>query len=504
VTEAQGEERNAFPAARPILALVLSVGTAVVVAHDWLGFGGSRLDLACEGWLYDAVIVAAGLTCLLRAWAADGEKAAWLAIGIGVLCWGAGEIYWTAAILNDPSPPYPSPADAGYIAYYAFAAIGLVLLVRDRADALDWRLWMDGAIAALGTAALGAAFVFDFIARQAEGSTIEVATTLAYPLGDILMVALVVGVIAVNRRHAGRAWSLLLGGLSLVALADILYSLRETSLGLPGGAWIDPLYLLAVTLLAAAAWRSRPLPDEREARLDNPRELMVPLIFGAVMIGLLALQYAGGQGGLAPALTALTMVAVIVRLGVSVRQNRALLEQVRTDPLTGLGSRGAMQVDFDRLCEAATPAAPLGVALFDLNGFKRYNDTLGHPAGDELLTRLGRRLAAAIGEEGAAYRIGGDEFCLLLGTRRSRFDRLLKDAAAALTESNRGVEVSASWGLVTVPEEAGSPSEALRLADLRMYAQKESRRVARGGYSVARAASSESSVAETSTSASSG
>jgi diguanylate cyclase (GGDEF)-like protein len=504
VTEAGGEKRDAFSSVRLLLALVLGVGTAVVLAHDWLGAGGEWLDRPCEGWLYDTVVIAAGLTCLLRASRSAGERGAWIAIGVGILFWGAGEIYWTFAILGDPSPPYPSPADAGYVAYYLFAALGLVLLVRARAEALDWRLWMDGAIAALGTAALGAAFVFDFIARQTEGTTIEVATTLAYPLGDILMVALVVGVVAVNRGHAGRAWSLLLAGLSLVALADILYSLRETSLNLPGGAWVDPLYLLSVTLLAAAAWRSRPVPIERAERLDNPRELMVPMVFGAVMIGLLALQYLGGQGGLAPALTALTMGAVIVRLGVSVRQNSALLEQIRTDPLTGLGSRGAMQVDFDHRCEAATEAEPLGVVLFDLNGFKRYNDTLGHPAGDDLLARLGGRLAAAVGEEGIPYRVGGDEFCLLLGTDRSRFDQLVADAAAALTESDRGVDVSASWGIATVPQEAQSPREALQLADLRMYAQKESRRVARDGYSLARAASNESSVSETSTSASSG
>ena len=51
--------------------------------------------------------------------------------------------------------------------------------------------------------------------------------------------------------------------------------------------------------------------------------------------------------------------------------------------------------------------------MFDLDGFKSYNDTHGHPAGDTLLARLGARLAAAFTESGSAYRLGGDEFCLL-------------------------------------------------------------------------------------------
>jgi two-component system cell cycle response regulator len=116
--------------------------------------------------------------------------------------------------------------------------------------------------------------------------------------------------------------------------------------------------------------------------------------------------------------------------------------------------------------------------LFDLNGFKRYNDTFGHPAGDELLVKLGAALREAVGEDGTAYRIGGDEFCLLLTCEPERFDAVAQAAAKALSEKDRGVEVSASWGAAAIPSEAGEPSSALQLADVRMYAQKESRRVA--------------------------
>ena len=79
----------------------------------------------------------------------------------------------------------------------------------------------------------------------------------------------------------------------------------------------------------------------------------------------------------------------------SVRENKSLLEQVRTDPLTGLGNRGGMQVDLadpQRAGDRAPSRSTL--LLFDLNGFKRYNDTFGHPDGDQLLARLGRQLRA--------------------------------------------------------------------------------------------------------------
>ena len=67
---------------------------------------------------------------------------------------------------------------------------------------------------------------------------------------------------------------------------------------------------------------------------------------------------------------------------------------------------------------------PHVLLLFDLDGFKNYNDSYGHPAGDALLARLGSRLAAATAADGGAYRIGGDEFCVLApGARASRSRR---------------------------------------------------------------------------------
>ena len=173
------------------------------------------------------------------------------------------------------------------------------------------------------------------------------------------------------------------------------------------------------------------------------------------------------------------MIAVIVRLAISVRENNALLQQVRTDPLTGLVNRGGMQVDLEERCDRASAEEPVAILLFDLNGFKRFNDTFGHPAGDQLLSELGGGLRSAVGDDGVAYRFGGDEFCVLLTCPRDRFEEVSRRAAVALTASRKGADVTSSWGGATIPDDAASAHEALSLADLRMYAQKESRRDAR-------------------------
>ena len=462
---------------RRALASLLLGGTLLIALRNWLGVGGD-VHFAITEALYDAIVLGAGVACLIRASDYSRERNAWILIGLAIIAWGAGEVCWTALIEGNPDAPYPSLADACYLAFYPLAYAGLVYLVRARAHEINWRLWMDGAIAALGTAALGAAFVFDFVAERTTGTPIEVATTLAYPLGDIAMLAIVVGVIALTGWRPGRTWSLLLAGLSALVVADVAFTLQATDATLPGGEWIDPIYLIGALCLGAAIWQPAEAAEITSPKGDERRQIVVPAVFAAVMIGLFSMQFYSATSGLSLVLWAATMTTVIVRLAMSDRENRRLLEEVRTDPLTGLANRGRMQVDLGTAFARASKKSPVKLYLFDLNGFKRYNDTFGHPAGDDLLRDLGKSLREAVGREGTVYRIGGDEFCLLLTCAEERFDAVARDAAMALTASKKGVEVGASWGAAQIPHEAVEPLEALQLADVRMYAQKESRRVA--------------------------
>jgi two-component system cell cycle response regulator len=162
------------------------------------------------------------------------------------------------------------------------------------------------------------------------------------------------------------------------------------------------------------------------------------------------------------------------------RENENLLglsrEEASTDVLTGLGNRRAL---IDELSSAVERQAPGGhellVTIFDLNGFKQYNDSFGHAAGDALLKRLGARLSAAVVGSGTTYRMGGDEFCMLAWCPPDSAAALLDDALMALNDHGEGWRISCSQGAVWVPSEAATPSEALKMADVRMYANKASR-----------------------------
>jgi diguanylate cyclase (GGDEF)-like protein len=183
---------------------------------------------------------------------------------------------------------------------------------------------------------------------------------------------------------------------------------------------------------------------------------------------------AGGLIGTSPASLAMLALAlvIIVLAGVSLRAARRELEaQANADPLTGLGNRRRLMADLERAVRTAAADAPYVLALFDLNGFKNYNDAFGHPVGDALLLRLGHALEACVGEfEGRAYRPGGDEFCVI--ARTANPGALEQAACAALSESGEGFAVSAAFGSVVLPLDASDASEALRIADEAMYAQK--------------------------------
>jgi diguanylate cyclase (GGDEF)-like protein len=149
-------------------------------------------------------------------------------------------------------------------------------------------------------------------------------------------------------------------------------------------------------------------------------------------------------------------------------------EEARTDSLTGLPNRRALVDDLDAKLARAGGKRTVMIALFDLDGFKQYNDTFGHPAGDTLLARLGERLGAAVEGIGTAYRMGGDEFCVLAVVDADRAVTIVELAAAALSDAGDAFAVRCSHGMALVPAEAFSPAEALRLADQRMYEHKAS------------------------------
>jgi diguanylate cyclase (GGDEF)-like protein len=462
---------------RAAAALALA-GLAFHALHSGLGLGGRALDDFTNNWLYDSLVLGAALACIVRAALVQTDRAAWLLIGAALSCNAAAEIYYSLAF-GEGDAPVPSPADALYLAYYPCVYVGLVLLVRRRFEHFAASTWMDGAIAAAATAAIVAAFAVAPIVRASNGSAISVATELAYPVGDLLLLSIVAAVFALSRWRPGRAWALLGAALVVGGIADTIFAYQNATGSYAVGTLLDSLWPASALAIGFAAWQ-RPA-DPRRVTLEGMRMLVVPGLFAAMALGLLIY---GGIARIAPAAMALAgaaMLLVIARATWTFSENLKLLEGFKrdavTDPLTGLGNRRRLTTDLERAVAAASPERPFALAIFDLNGFKRYNDTFGHLAGDELLTHLGGNLARAVSPRGIPYRLGGDEFCLLAQTDANEARPLISAACTALSSTGEGFRIDTAVGQAIIPFEASTPSMALRLADDRMYAHKGSERV---------------------------
>jgi two-component system cell cycle response regulator len=452
-----------------LLSLLLALYAAVVL---W-ALGSGSLQDAVGRWVYDAVVLGAALIVLARAAVAKAERGAWLALGAGLLLWALGQAYYSVVLYYASPAPFPSPSDLGFLAFYPVTYLALALLLRTRVAHLDPLAWVDGLIGALAVAGVAAALIFPPVLEALGGSAFGVGVSLAYPCFDLVLLGMLSGAFVASRWRTHGSWLLIGVALLLFAASDVVYlsvgGQSTTALNVASVGWP-----LAFLLLAAASWLPATGPVAGVGRTDR-RRIAVPIAMGLVGIGLLVAGSFVPIGAAAVGCAAACLLAVLLRLVITFNQNRRMLvvteAKAVTDALTGLANRRRLMADLEDAVSASPPEAKV-LALFDLDGFKAYNDSFGHPAGDDLLLRLGQKLAASVEPHGCAYRLGGDEFCILATTRTLSAEAICKAAEAALSERGKGFAITASWGKVLIPVEVTTSTDALRVADRRMYAKK--------------------------------
>jgi two-component system cell cycle response regulator len=454
-----------------LLALV------ALYAVEVLSGAKGGLDTFFDSWVYNGLLLAAGAMCLARAVLLRNERLPWLLLTCALVLWTTGDLYYYFFLSDSDDVPIPSIADPFYLAFYPIGYVALALLLRSRMRVDKGNLWLDGIIGGLAVAALAVAVVFDKVLSSTGGSSLVVATNLAYPLADLLLLALIVGMFALVGWRLDLTWAFVAAGFAAFAVADSTY-LYQTAVGrYVEGGLVDVGWPAALVLIACAAWQSATKLED--VRSESWQALAIPTTFAVLALSLLVYDHFTRINTLAVVLASATIAAVIVRAVLTFRDRIRLLEASRqealTDTLTGLGNRRRFMADLEAAFDDANDQ-PRALLVFDLDGFKAYNDSFGHSAGDALLGRLAGRLDETVAGSGRAYRLGGDEFCILASAAHGRPDGLIESAAIALTEEGEGFIVGCSRGSVLIPSEATEVTEALRTADDRMYLHKQRHR----------------------------
>jgi two-component system, cell cycle response regulator len=450
----------------------------VFALHTTLGFGGRGNEQLFQDGIYNVLMLGSALVVLARGAFVREERPAWLVMGAGLLFWSLGELYYSLLIegTSREAGGSVSPADALYLAMYPCFYVALGLLARRHLRDLRISMWLDGLIAGLGAACVAAALVLPPILNSATGVHSSIVVSLAYPIGDILLMMFAVGALSITGWRAGNLWLPIAASMLISGIADSTYLYQTATNSYRSGTWIECLWPLAAILLATAAWT--PSARLRPRQMKSWQMMSVPALALISSLGVLVYGNLGPQLTLtALILAAATVLAVGVHLIFTLRENLALLAHSRrlslTDPLTGLGNRRLLMNDLRLACKTAHSEEPWGLVLYDLDGFKLYNDTFGHPAGDTLLVRLSERLKCAVEPHGTAYRMGGDEFCVLFDHSQGEAEDFVHSSVAALCEDGYGFSITASHGVVQIPVELSDPASIMQLADQRLYRRKE-------------------------------
>jgi diguanylate cyclase (GGDEF)-like protein len=474
------------PTGRPERSLLLAVVLAAAVHAVSTMLRSPGVDLPWADVLYALTFVGAALLCLGRARREPRRRWAWRALAVALGANVAGDVYYSLVLLPGLAPAYPSAADALWLTFYPAACVALVLFVRGTVERFVLTMWLDALISAFGVAAvalaLGVAPLLDGPQTDggAGGATWGTALTLAYPLGDLLLLV-VVAAAPVFSGLGNRTWVLLGAGFVSFAAADAWFAAQADAGAFRTGTPVEALWSLTAVLFALAA--AAP-PGAAAGPGMRPwwHVMLLPVTFAGGSLALLA----HGQGGAVPRVAVLLAVAClvvgVVRANVNYWEACRLLEsrvQARTDELTGLRNRRGFSGDLERaLRRHQETQDPVAVLLIDLDRFKEINDALGHAVGDRLLAQVGPRMAECLREHDVLARLGGDEFAVLLSmdADRAAASALAERIAVALTRPfelpDISLHVGASIGIALCPEHAADGETLLRHADVAMYDAK--------------------------------
>jgi diguanylate cyclase (GGDEF)-like protein len=443
-----------------------------------LAVPGDDFHPLIEGWLDALAEVVPALVCWTALRAAGPRRREIAVAAAGMTAYAAGAGYLVLTPLMGRVPPFPSPADVGFTCFYAAITAAIVLAVRRTHRGRFGALWLDALLGALGAATVLAVLLGPVIAG-ASGSPLQVGVLVAYPLFDLLIVAMVVGVAALEGLRVRGHWVPLLLGLAIFSAADVVYAVRVSHGTYVVGTPLDGVWAIGTTLISV--WAQGRAGEDQEP--ERPASLAVPVV--AMLTGLCVLVTATRTrvSVLAVTLATLTLLVTLGRALLAFRQVLRLADlrrQAATDDLTGLPNRRALYTFVTARLASAPARPPAALLLLDLDRFKEINDGLGHHVGDQLLVQVGDRLGRLFRDGDFLARLGGDEFAVLLGDIDGADAvnvamKIRTELSSPFSLAGIGVSIDASIGIALFPEHGDDISVLLRHADVAMYRSKKTR-----------------------------
>ncbi len=410
------------------------------------------------------------------------QRLGWLLVAGGFSTWVVADLVWTVENSVLGLGWFPAPSDALYITAYVLLAFGLLYMVRSRQGTRDRTALLDACIIATGAAVLAVVTVIQPLAADSSASVFAKLVGSAYPIGDVLLLAMAARLWSTSGRTSA-SHRLLTASLGFILAADLGFNTYQLA-GITAPHWVDSLWLAGYVTVAAAASVSsmrtlgEPVP-ERELAAGTGRRL-VALTAGLMLPGVATIIDGLNGGSTAWAIVgggALVMcVLVVLRMSglLEVVQVQAvqLAALASSDSLTGAPNRRTWDHELSRACrESRDTDVPLCVAILDLDHFKQFNDRRGHPAGDLVLRESVAAWTTALNGSGMLARYGGEEFTVLLP------GHTLEQAMTVIQSLRKVTPIGQTFSAgIAGWDPAIEPGQAVARADEAMYVAKRNGR----------------------------
>ncbi len=431
-------------------------------------------------------------------------------LGLGVLSFAVGQAIWTYYQEVAHQPPFPSWADAGYLAAYPCLCGGLLLLPRrPLPSAARLRVLLDGVMLMTGVVAFSWYFVLGPTVLQGSEPLVDKLVGAAYPFGDLVLICSLLLLWGRSQEREMRpVVALFSAGLGCILVIDTAFAYGNLHGTYATGGLVDVGWPLGYMLLALATRAGRQALAHAGHAGHAPPALAAPPLWRALLpyaflpaVGALALS-TGCLHGATPLERGVWIGAgvlgavVVLRQVVALLETRQLYRQVEernqalaaangrlealatTDALTGLPNHRAMVTALDLELERAHRfGRPCALLFLDLDHFKALNDGYGHAAGDAVLRELAAVARRALRGVDTLGRWGGEEFVALLpeasaAAATEAAERVRAAVAAHAFPVGGGAHLTCSLGVATYPAHAAARDGLVDAADRAMYAAK--------------------------------
>ena len=407
----------------------------------------------------------------------------WLAAAAFGCLWVGDTGFTYYELIAHTVPPYPSWADAWYLAGYASLTASLAGFVHQRVPTRDTTSLIDALLIGCAAGLVAWLLFIDDLFADETLSAPAMTTALAYPLVDVIFVALLARLV-----FTGGARTTLVGLLVVSTcgwvVADAIYAVQATAGTYVSGSIVDLGWIGGYWLWSVAALHPRmarltdPVP-EGQATLSRRRLALLATASLLAPVVLIVKSWRDDVENLAVigAVAAAVFVLVVLRLaGLANALGAAALR----DPLTQLPNRISFMSRLERALQQTGRSAPyLAVLFIDIDRFKLLNDTMGHNAGDAVLLTVARRLEREVRLKDTVARLGGDEFVVVSteladpAEADALAERMERAVAAPIAIDGVRVMLTASIGVAVTSSASADPERLVQDADAAMYRVKQ-------------------------------